>query len=809
MLSNAVKAYLILQVFDYVHRSLEPVRFNRLKDELEDLVAWPEFQEVAINDPRFLVVGDCIDIATAGIHISCAVEEIVLQTVNLLRVPMTDYTLIRLVRRMRPDLPANVDPIARAIAKGVIFRPRVGHIALLSWLSEAKTLPLSITWPKTFEEAGNEALKQVGKPLEVTDLATTIAEVYGIPIKQAYTSLANNPTLLLLPDGTVYLYDVIADDLTNWLSRGYDDIETQVSVPLPGEIEAVPIPTDLAKQLIQRCIFTGKPISTAEIIKDILRLEPGSHRYISSFRAVTRWLGLTPEILPVGHHLWMATALIPVEVFRKITGGSSETSQAIEPRLEKNRLSNRHFNMEPKGSDSFSILITENFLQAGCLKDYRIGSFFPDHPLIQVIQWEGGQENVWYNADYRTIFGLRPWFYKKNICPGDRVMLSFQSGRLKGLVVRNSDTSLSEQFKRTLRRGKPEKSLLVAVAEHLARAGGSLTKEELMTLLTEEDSEITWSEVEPLFERFPLLKFRGGRCFITPRSKIKNQSLPKDPLIQAEVLKTISGLPDQVRNDPRVLQLVWFVAELPRVKVREEALMLVAAQQGRNVERELLCTSHLRFALRQLLHRQDIYDLLPDIEDYFQESVIGLIAALDKFEIRQSIRLQHAMSWRVKSAIDRAVPWYISPVRFPDHVFWRIMKLKKDTNVDSQKMVFTEGEDEEVVSEDLLRQWAEAEWLDWETLMQEGIGGDEDWLIAEEDDYDMESSIVDKVFVDTLLKTLDQRTAEVISRHCGIRTGREQTFDEISVDYGVSRARIQQIYSKGIGTLQKTVSKWG
>ena len=78
MLTVAARAYLILQVFDYVHRSPEPVRFFRLKQDLEDLAAWPEFREAAIRGPRFLVLGDCIDIATAGIHVSCAVEETVL-----------------------------------------------------------------------------------------------------------------------------------------------------------------------------------------------------------------------------------------------------------------------------------------------------------------------------------------------------------------------------------------------------------------------------------------------------------------------------------------------------------------------------------------------------------------------------------------------------------------------------------------------------------------------------------------------------------------------------------------------------------
>ena len=121
MLSLASRAYIVFQVFDHVHRSPEPVRFVRLYESLEDLEAWPGFREYAINDPRFLVVGDTIDIATAGIHVSCSTEEIIAQTLDLLNVPMTDHTLNRLVRRLRPHTGADENSALKAQQKGGFF----------------------------------------------------------------------------------------------------------------------------------------------------------------------------------------------------------------------------------------------------------------------------------------------------------------------------------------------------------------------------------------------------------------------------------------------------------------------------------------------------------------------------------------------------------------------------------------------------------------------------------------------------------------------------------------------------------------
>lgn len=71
-LSIAAKLYLTWQVFDQVNRT--PCRIAHLEGEIPGLVTWPDFRQAVMEDPRFLVVDDFIQIATAGIPTESPVD---------------------------------------------------------------------------------------------------------------------------------------------------------------------------------------------------------------------------------------------------------------------------------------------------------------------------------------------------------------------------------------------------------------------------------------------------------------------------------------------------------------------------------------------------------------------------------------------------------------------------------------------------------------------------------------------------------------------------------------------------------------
>jgi RNA polymerase sigma factor (sigma-70 family) len=806
MLSVAAKAYLIFQVFDYVHRSIEPVRFGQLKDEIEDLVAWPEFREAAINDPRFLVVGDCIDITTAAIDTSCEVEEIVIQTIDLLRVPMTDYTLIRLVRRLRPDLPMDVDPIDKALKTGLIFRTRDKHLALLKWIRKVK--PLTVPdWPESsVKEAGVEILKLMCQPINAADLAAAIAEHFNVSVKDVYINIACDSSILLLPDGTACLYDNVVDEL-NSISSGeklsYDLENTNVVVPIAGEFESLEMPNDLIHLVIQRCNTLKTPIGTSEIIREILGINPRDQRYIGTFRNVTAALGQSAEVLPVGHNLWQATAMVPGEVFRRVN--KSGVSANISNELDDDQLKRPEniINQERNIKDHVSTIISQIELELGCINSPRLGLLLPEHPMIQVFQWEGINANIWYNAEFRTLFGLKSWFKQNDVQNGDRVSVKVQGDILTGIVYKSTEhvtDSLGNKSKKQL--GPRIKSLLDLVKDYLISAGGSLDQNELMDLLNENDPDISWSEVQPLFERFPIFRYDQGKCYFVPTRSRNRINTVLNPVVIVRVINIISDLADEVRTNPSVLKLAFFVAGQERVSASEEKHLLKSAQNGNKDALEQLVLAHLRHVLRQLLHRSDIEELLPNIEDYFQEGVFGLISTIDKFDCNQSSRLQNFMGWRVKNAIDRAKILFESPIRLSDHMYWQVVESKKKTDHDiSQDLIIDYAA--ALMDTEKPEFWLGVSYQDWDEVAADyEESGLPQWVGLEEAlQCEKENRLIKRI-INIIKAALPEREAEIIIRHYGLGYYQKETLKAISVDFGVTRSRIQQIESKALNKLR-------
>lgn len=807
MLSIVARAYLIYQVYDYILRKTGAVRFSQLKEELEDLAAWPEFQEAAINDPRFLVVEDYIDIAISGIHASSDIEEIFIKTIDLLRVPVSDFFLNRFVRRLRPELSSERNPIQEALDSGSVFRTRDSYLALSSWLIKVHPLKLPDWVESNKDKAGYEILKAVGQPLNAVSLAASISERFNISIREAYITLASDVTLLLLPDGTITIYDKIVDELSFQCHKNnqtYEPEYVEAVVPVSKEFAYVELPSDFLKLVLQRCHSSRIPISTSEIIQEILAIKPRDQRYVASFRTVTSVLGKSAELIPVGANLWYPASLIPEEAFRFIFKNKNKGFEEETHKGEQFKHKGKLYASGANKKDHISIPITEVELDKGCLSNSRLGLLLPAHPMLQVVQWKEVDNLVWYNSQYNTLYGLSAWFANKAVQPGEIVVVKIQEGQLNGNIIRRA-TNAKKREGQTQRNRPRSRSLFLAIRDNLANSGGTLAQEELMALLNEEDPEITWDEVELIIERTPAFRFYNGYCYFNPKiySEGKNIDRITNSNVQTRIINILTGLTDVVRSKQEVLDLIQFVSLQPRISPVEEKLLIKSAQNGDHAALERLVTSHLRQVLRQLLHRIDIEELLTDIEDYFQVGVIGLIEAISKFDCEQPVRLQNYMGWKVKTAIDRAKPWYIYPVRFPDFFFDNIEKIKKQIDNDSLLEKNSMGGLEHA-SKMLVKCCLEDHWQVIDLMMVEYEENGTSFLILENE---WEDELALKELIDISLKSLKPREADVIIRYFGLNGQGEENFEDIGLSYGVTRSRVQQIHSKAIMKIKRELEK--
>lgn len=807
MLSPAARAFLIWQVFDHVHRRNAPVRFVHLLEDLEDLAAWPGFRDAALDDPRFLVVGDAIDIATAGIHLSAPAEEIILQTLDLVEVPMPDQMLIRLVNRLRPDLVESMNPVDRALQTGQVLRPWTGHLARRHWLRGVQPVPLPLWLPTSLSEAAREVVRHTDGPVSAAGLAAALAERFDIPITEAYKRLGGDPAFLFLPGGTLALYDDVADEVSTGLESEYVyQSESDPDWSLGGGVSPAELPHDLVRRIIRICRETGRPISTGDIIRDIIGLSHDDTRYVATFRAVSARLG--KELVPVGENRWYPSTMVPGEVWIPVPlhSPSQKQDSSLEGDVTQSKTIGR---LTPAMTASqISIRLTTAHLEVGALSSPRLGEILSDQPILQLHPWSGLDSPVWYNAEHKTIYGLVVWLRQQDLQPGDTVVVTLRDGQLHGSGrqgVRLPSLPAAPASSRPNRSGSQQKALLPAITEILDRAGGSLERDQLMTFLNEEDPWITWTEVQPLFERLPILRYERGRCYLVKQLSGRRRSDMDSGVVRAELLGLLGLLPDEVRTDPRILLLGRLVASQPRVSAQDEALLLPVAQQRKGMEWERLVVGHLRYAFSYLLRRRDLWLLLPHVEDYFQHAAMGVMAAISRYDRSRASRLQNMLGWSVLQAISRERRGYLMPLDFPHHVMETLIPLLGIEGVPA------DGESEEAEAPDsptLAEFWANVRWESWDEILHAYEEGELEpvWLTMGEipiDPVDRMEFLDLSIRLHRLLDSLEPRTRDVLYRRFGLNGLEEETLEEISHRYGLTRERIRQIEARALAHLGK------
>ena len=113
-----------------------------------------------------------------------------------------------------------------------------------------------------------------------------------------------------------------------------------------------------------------------------------------------------------------------------------------------------------------------------------------------------------------------------------------------------------------------------------------------------------------------------------------------------------------------------------KLLTREEEVELAkAAEQGSKYARERLITHNLRLALS--IANKYRKSNLP-MEDIIQESNIGLIKAVDRYDWRKGFRFSTYACWWIKQSVCRYISSNRSTIKVPSHassLAWKIKKL--------------------------------------------------------------------------------------------------------------------------------------
>jgi RNA polymerase primary sigma factor len=198
--------------------------------------------------------------------------------------------------------------------------------------------------------------------------------------------------------------------------------------------------------------------------------------------------------------------------------------------------------------------------------------------------------------------------------------------------------------------------------------------------------------------------------------------------------------------------------------------------------------------------------------DLIQEGNLGLMKAVEKYEVERGFRFSTYATWWIRQTITRAIADQGRTIRVPVHMVDRIRQLYRTTHEMEQKLGRSPTTEE--LAEQLNVPVNKVDWMmrvSWLPLSLESPINDD------EEDSELGQFVEDQTTptpiqsaytkllrekVEEVLETLPPREARILRLRFGLENGRTYTLEEVGQKFGLTRERIRQIESKALRRLR-------
>jgi RNA polymerase primary sigma factor len=255
------------------------------------------------------------------------------------------------------------------------------------------------------------------------------------------------------------------------------------------------------------------------------------------------------------------------------------------------------------------------------------------------------------------------------------------------------------------------------------------------------------------------------------------------------------------------------IGRIPLLTAKQEIELAKKVKQGDDDARTLMITSNLRLVVTVARSYENLG--LP-LLDLISEGNIGLVKAVERFELGKGAKLSSYAAWWIRQAIKRALDNQSRTIRVPVHQRDKQLKVRRLASRLSQELG-REPTDEELAEEIGIDAHKLAQ-LNHESLAPASLDaqiGDEDLTefgesVADEEAHTPFEALRDQDLaekVSGLLAVLTERERKIVRARFGFDGDQRKTLGEIGASFGVTRERIRQLQIAAISKLRRALEK--